>query len=118
MKATTRLELILFGLALMLFGIATLIQAQAPSSTTAVTSTSVTARDPGVRGGPAGAGGPINGLTARQYEFFTDGKADFEEVEVVADGLGPRMNLDSCAGCHSQPATGGTSPGPGGTSPP
>jgi hypothetical protein len=25
-------------------------------------------------------------------------------------GLGPRMNLDSCAGCHSQPAVGGTSP--------
>jgi hypothetical protein len=110
MKATTRLELILLGPALMLFGIATLIQAQAPSSTTAVTSTSVTARDPGVRGGPAGAGGPINGLTARQSEFFTDGKAEFEEVEAVADGLGPRMNLDSCAGCHAQPATGGTSP--------
>src|SRR5213594_2490345 len=109
MKATTRLELILFGLALMLFGIATLIQAQAPSMTTAVTSTSVTARDPGVRGGPAGAGGPINGLTARQFEFFTDGKAEFEEVEAAAEGLGPRMNLDGCAGCHSQPATGGTS---------
>src|SRR5713226_3369860 len=110
MKTTTRLELILFGLALMLFGIATLIQAQAPSTTTAATSTSVTARDPGVRGGPAGAGGPINGLTRRQSVFFTDGKTDFEEVETVADGLGPRMNLDSCAGCHAQPATGGTSP--------
>jgi len=110
MKATTRLELILFGLALMLFGIATLIQAQAPSTPTAVTSTSVTARDPGVRGGPAGAGGPIYGLTPRQSDFFTDGKADFEEVEAVAAGLGPRMNLDSCAGCHAQPATGGTSP--------
>jgi CxxC motif-containing protein (DUF1111 family) len=24
--------------------------------------------------------------------------------------MGPRMNLDSCVGCHSQPATGGTSP--------
>jgi CxxC motif-containing protein (DUF1111 family) len=31
-------------------------------------------------------------------------------VEAVADGLGPRMNLDSCAGCHAQPATGGSSP--------
>ena len=110
MKATTRLELILLGLALMLFGIATLIQAQAPSTTTAVTNTSVMARDPGVRGGPAGAGGPINGYTTRQFEFFMDGKAEFEEVEVVEDGLGPRMNLDSCAGCHAQPATGGTSP--------
>src|SRR5262249_890508 len=31
-------------------------------------------------------------------------------VEDVAEGLGPRFNLDSCAGCHSQPATDGTSP--------
>src|SRR2546427_6889909 len=77
MKATTRLELILFGLVLMLFGIATLIQAQAPSTTTTVTSTSVTAVDPGVRGGAAGAGGPINGVTARQFQVFTDGQTDF-----------------------------------------
>jgi mono/diheme cytochrome c family protein len=68
------------------------------------------ASDPGVRGGAAGAGGPITGLNARQLEFFQTGKDDFEEVEVVADGLGSRMNLDSCAGCHAQPATGGTSP--------
>jgi CxxC motif-containing protein (DUF1111 family) len=68
------------------------------------------ARDPGVRGGAAGAGEPIAGLTLRQIEFFQTGKDDFEEVEVVTDGLGPRMNLDSCAGCHAQPATGGTSP--------
>src|SRR3989454_12852504 len=110
MKATTRLELILFGLALMLFGIATLIQAQAPSTPTAVTSTSVTARDPGVRGGPAGAGGQINGLTARQFEFFTDGKADFEEVEAVAEGRGPRMDPGSCAGWHGRPATSSRTP--------
>jgi CxxC motif-containing protein (DUF1111 family) len=35
---------------------------------------------------------------------------DFAEVENVADGLGPRMNLDSCGGCHIQPTLGGTSP--------
>ena len=68
------------------------------------------ARDPGVRGGAAGAGAPLAGLTARQFEFFADGKADFESVEDVPDGVGPRMNLDGCAGCHSQPAIGGTSP--------
>jgi CxxC motif-containing protein (DUF1111 family) len=28
----------------------------------------------------------------------------------VSLGLGPRFNLDSCAGCHAQPAVGGTSP--------
>src|SRR5262249_41165629 len=27
-----------------------------------------------------------------------------------ADGLGPRFNLDSCVGCHLQPAPGGSSP--------
>jgi CxxC motif-containing protein (DUF1111 family) len=42
--------------------------------------------------------------------FFNTGKADFASTEEVADGLGPRMNLDSCGGCHMQPAVGGTSP--------
>ena len=68
------------------------------------------AEDPGVRGGPAGAGGPIAGLSANELAFFNLGKEDFEEAEDVGDGLGPRMNLDGCGGCHSQPATGGTSP--------
>jgi mono/diheme cytochrome c family protein len=68
------------------------------------------ATDPGVRGGPAGAGGPIGGLTTREFEFFAAGQDEFEEVEEVSEGLGPRMNLNSCQGCHRQPATGGTSP--------
>ena len=42
--------------------------------------------------------------------MFDAGKADFAEEEIVADGLGPRFNLDSCAGCHLQPAVGGSSP--------
>jgi hypothetical protein len=71
---------------------------------------SVRARDPGVRGGDPGAGGPIAGLTPNESAFFTLGKEDFEEAEDVADGVGPRMNLDGCGGCHSQPAIGGTSP--------
>jgi len=66
--------------------------------------------DPGVRGGPAGAGGPIAGLSMNETAFFDLGKEDFGEAEDVADGVGPRMNLDGCGGCHSQPATGGTSP--------
>jgi CxxC motif-containing protein (DUF1111 family) len=68
------------------------------------------ARDPGLRPGPAGAGGPIDGLTRNELKFFQHGKEDFEEVEEVEEGLGPRMNLDSCGGCHSQPAIGGSSP--------
>jgi CxxC motif-containing protein (DUF1111 family) len=66
--------------------------------------------DPGVRGGPAGAGGPIPGLTTSESFFFGLGLEAFAEVAAVANGLGPRFNLDSCAGCHVQPAIGGTSP--------
>ena len=69
------------------------------------------ARDPGPRGGPAAAGGPIAGLTASQLAFFNAGQADFASAEDFADGLGPTMNLDSCGGCHAQPAAGGSSPG-------
>jgi CxxC motif-containing protein (DUF1111 family) len=68
------------------------------------------ARDPGVRGGPAGAGGMLGNLTADQQEMFTTGLADFAEEEAVDEGVGPRFNFVSCAGCHAQPATGGTSP--------
>jgi CxxC motif-containing protein (DUF1111 family) len=66
--------------------------------------------DPGVRGGVADAGHPLAGLSTNELAYFNVGKEDFEEVEDIADGLGPRMNLDSCVGCHSQPASGGTSP--------
>src|SRR5689334_15176029 len=74
------------------------------------TSVDFAAHDPGVRGGGPDAGGPIFGLTANQQAFFDQGKDDFNEVEEVADGLGPVMNLDSCGGCHAQPASGGSSP--------
>ncbi len=70
--------------------------------------------DPGVRGGPAGAGGPLTGLTADETVFFQDGLARFAEVEVVTkgtnNGLGPRFNSNQCLSCHSQPQAGGTSP--------
>jgi CxxC motif-containing protein (DUF1111 family) len=68
------------------------------------------ARDPGLRGGAPGAGTPLPGVVGNLRTFFDSGAADFAEVEEVGDGLGPRMNLDSCGGCHSQPALGGTSP--------
>lgn len=57
-----------------------------------------------------GAGAPLRGLTATEAEFFEKGRQAFQEVDGVADGLGPRFNLDSCAGCHAHPAVGGTSP--------
>jgi hypothetical protein len=66
--------------------------------------------DPGVRGGPAGAGGPIQGLTAAQMAFFTAAQARFEQVETVSSGLGPGFNELVCSNCHIQPAVGGASP--------
>ena len=75
-----------------------------------ISSQSTSARDPGVRSGAPGAGGPLPGLTTQQLEYFNAGKLDFEEAEEVDEGMGPRMNLDSCGGCHAQPSIGGTSP--------
>jgi CxxC motif-containing protein (DUF1111 family) len=66
--------------------------------------------DPGPRGGAAGAGEPIAGLTTKEAKFFSDGQSRFAEVDTVATGLGPRFNMNSCAGCHAQPASGGSSP--------
>src|SRR3989449_11280386 len=68
------------------------------------------ARDPGVRGGAAGAGAPIAGLTKTELAFFSAGKDEFAQEEEVADGLGPTMNLGSCGGWHLQPAPRGTNP--------
>jgi CxxC motif-containing protein (DUF1111 family) len=66
--------------------------------------------DPGVRGGEAGAGLPFADLTNSEHAFFEAGQEDFAEAEGVGEGMGPRFNLDGCAGCHLQPAVGGTSP--------
>ena len=66
--------------------------------------------DPGVRVGPSGAGGPIAGLSESEGKFFEAGLGDFAEPDGTGEGLGPRMNLDSCSGCHLQPEVGGTSP--------
>lgn len=78
--------------------------------TTAAAGSSSTARDPGPRGGPAGAGDPLAGLGTLELAAFEVGKEDFSEEELPDEGLGPTMNLDSCRGCHLQPAVGGSSP--------
>jgi CxxC motif-containing protein (DUF1111 family) len=72
--------------------------------------TAFVARDPGVRGGAAGAGAPLPKLTPQELDYFNAGKEEFEEAEEISEGIGPRMNLDSCGGCHLQPALGGSSP--------
>src|SRR5439155_18050164 len=58
----------------------------------------------------ADVGDPLPGLTADEIAAFQDGKADFTEVETVADGLGPVFNEASCVACHTGPkgAIGGT----------
>jgi len=75
--------------------------------------------DPGVRGGPPGAGGNIAGLTSQQLQFFEQNLGTFAEVNNVTSmitgnlgliGLGPTFDSNSCATCHAQPSIGGSSP--------
>jgi CxxC motif-containing protein (DUF1111 family) len=88
------------------------------SAQTAAPAVSPFVVDPGVRGGAAGAGGALPSLNATEKAFFTAAQGVFEEVDSVSGnisgengvGLGPRFNLNSCAGCHAFPAVGGTSP--------
>ena len=72
------------------------------------------AHDPGPRTGSPNAGNAINGLTASQQSYFTDGQTRFQNVETVTGGknigLGPTFNSNSCSSCHAQPSVGGTSP--------
>ena len=74
--------------------------------------------DPGVQGGAARAGSPLASVTASDgsLQFFQNGLSRFLDIESVSNsptgnnGLGPRFNFVQCAGCHSQPATGGSGP--------
>jgi CxxC motif-containing protein (DUF1111 family) len=72
--------------------------------------------DPGVRSTTGvNAGQPLASISANASDLalFNSGLGQFNEHQTVTGdnvGLGPRFNLDSCGGCHSQPAPGGTSP--------
>jgi CxxC motif-containing protein (DUF1111 family) len=74
--------------------------------------------DPGPRGGPAGAGGPLPGLGTVEQQYFLAAKSRFQDIDSVSGtlpgeagvGLGPRFNLNGCAGCHAFPTIGGSSP--------
>jgi CxxC motif-containing protein (DUF1111 family) len=78
------------------------------------TSSSSQVTDPGVRGGAAGAGRPLPGLSPAEMSFFNAAQAVFNNVDAVPfpGGLGPLFNLNSCGGCHAQPASGGSAPLP------
>ena len=104
-----------FAFALLLLSLTVL--AGGPSSQAVPPEAKFVARDPGVRGGPAGAGTPLSGLNDAEQRFFAAGLAAFQEIQSVQGtvpdtepALGPRFNLDTCAGCHAQPAVGGSSP--------
>src|SRR5437588_2774167 len=81
-------------------------------------------KDPGVRGGPPGAGGPIPGLKPNELALFNEGKLRMTQLEAVCDDcsdvplgsntgedpnlatltnssrLGARFNGDQCSVCH------------------
>src|SRR6478672_10192651 len=56
---------------------------------------------------PAGFDNLTNGFTT-QTQMDLD-RATFDEVEAIADGLGPVYNAQSCAECHQNPVSGATS---------
>src|SRR5881296_2410281 len=103
------------GAVILATGVGLLMTAVLPRE---VSSDLFAARDPGVRTGPAGAGGMYTyGLADIEQQMFGLGQDQFKEVQSVQGtipdtelGLGPRFNLDNCAGCHAQPDVGGTSP--------
>jgi CxxC motif-containing protein (DUF1111 family) len=51
----------------------------------------------------------LNEDNVQALRSFNDNRFVFEEVEVVADGLGPTYNAQSCSECHQNVATGGAS---------
>ena len=56
---------------------------------------------------PTGFDNQTNGLIEQRE--FSHLKGVFEEVDTIADGLGPVYNAQSCAECHQSPVTGGLS---------
>ena len=51
----------------------------------------------------------INGDNVVALRSFNDNRFIFEEVETVADGIGPTYNAQSCRECHQNVVTGGAS---------
>jgi CxxC motif-containing protein (DUF1111 family) len=93
-----------------------LLVATGPTST--VNALGGAAIDPGIRTGTTNAGAPLPGLSAGELAYFQDGSTRFTAIDSVDgsisgetdSGLGPGYNSNSCVSCHSQPATGGSSP--------
>src|SRR5438552_6742285 len=56
---------------------------------------------------PTGFDNLTNGFVGQ--DLFDAAKASFEDVEQIADGLGPVYNAQSCRECHQNPVTGAIS---------
>ncbi len=56
---------------------------------------------------PTGFDNLTNGFVGQ--DLFDAAKATFEDVEQIADGLGPVYNAQSCRECHQNPVTGAIS---------
>src|SRR5262249_50358243 len=54
-------------------------------------------------------GDPLPGLTTTPQAAFAAGRAEFQDEDTAASGLGPIFNDVSCVACHSTPAPGGAS---------
>ena len=54
-------------------------------------------------------GDPVAGLDAGSRGRFLLGRALFERVASVDEGLGPLFNAERCSDCHDEPAVGGGS---------
>jgi len=89
-------------------------------------------KDPGVRGGPPGAGQPLPNIQVNELALFKEGQFRATEFESTCEGcsdlipgtpngqdpllqtitnsagLGARFNGDQCTICHSHPALGGS----------
>ncbi len=59
-----------------------------------------TPSDPGVRGGAAGAGRPIGGLSVRERIQFEAGKDEFTEVQSVTRTIRRTVRLPLSMGWH------------------
>jgi CxxC motif-containing protein (DUF1111 family) len=91
-----------------------------PAARTTTATASLTCAQPPISEAPAhGFDDETNGLIPQGKPLedcveptpgtFEDDKAIFEEVDEVADGLGPVYNAQSCRECHQNPVTGAIS---------
>jgi CxxC motif-containing protein (DUF1111 family) len=109
MKATRQMALIL-GVAFTSVAIVAAQDAEKVQATKAASkepAASTAKVDDAPKEAPAGFTKASNGF--EDQDGFDKDRTKFEEVEAIADGLGPVYNATSCVGCHQNPITGSSS---------